>query len=91
MHLYQIKALDIGSYNENQIVDFFLIDEDLHSSEALERWADKNGESKNLFKARRISELQARILRSELIDEVNRKVSALKNLDEAIQNVSPSR
>jgi len=57
MHLFQIKALDIGSYNENQIVDFFLTDEDLHSSEALKRWADENGEAKNLFKARRISEL----------------------------------
>lgn len=90
MHLFQIKSLDIGSYNENQIVDFHLSEQNLHSSEALKRWADENDESKNLFKARKLSEFQARTLRSELIEEVNRKVSSIENLDQAIQNLSSS-
>lgn len=91
MQLFLIKALDIGSYNENQIVDFYLSKQDLHSSKALKRWADENDESKNLFKAKKLSEFQARTLLSELIEEVSRKVSAIENLDQAIQELGSSR
>lgn len=49
INIFKITALDIGGYEEGEIVDFFLTEKNLSEREAVKEWSKEKDESPVFF------------------------------------------